>query len=165
MHIKFKKDFHAKKAKYFGAVNSILGKIGVINNAHLVLALMTTKCSPILQYNLEAISLTKEMLSHLSFVSNTIYSKIFKTFDKTIIAECQWHFGYLPLVYELDLKRMNFLHKLLLVDHSPAHLIMTLFGNDDLREICGKYNIDVEAGLTKRKRAVWDAFYLSINSS
>ena len=39
-------------------------------------------------YNLEAISLTKEMLSHLSFVSNAIYSKIFKTFDKTIIAEC-----------------------------------------------------------------------------
>ena len=85
---KLKYDFHAKKAKYFGAVNSILGKIGVINNDRLVLALMTTKCNPILQYNLEAISLTKEMLSHLSFVSNVIYSKIFKTFDKTVIAEC-----------------------------------------------------------------------------
>ena len=68
-------------------------------------------------------------------------------------------------MYELDLKRMNFLHKLLLVDHSPAHLMMTLFGNDDLRVICSKYNIDVEAGLTKRKRAVWDAFYLSLNGS
>ena len=81
------------------------------------------------------------------------------------MAECRWHFGYLPLVYELDLKRMNFLHKLLLVDHSPAHLMMTLFGNDDLRVIFSKYNIDVEAGLTKRKRAVWDAFYFSLNSS
>ena len=68
-------------------------------------------------------------------------------------------------MYELDLKRMNFLHKLLLVDHSPAHLMMTLFGNDDLRVICSKYNIDVEAGLTKRKRAVWDAFHFSLNSS
>ena len=64
-----------------------------------------------------------------------------------------------------DFKRMHFLHTFGLIDHSPAHLMMTLFGNDDLRVICSKYNIDVEAGLTKRKRAVWDSFYLSINSS
>ena len=30
---KLKYDFHVKKAKYVGAVNSIVGKIGVINNA------------------------------------------------------------------------------------------------------------------------------------
>ena len=53
---------------------------------------------------------------------------------------------------------MNFLHKLVLIDHIPAHLMMTLFGNDDLRVICSKYNIDVEAGLAKRRRAVLDAF-------
>ena len=41
--------FHIKKAKYFGAVNSVLRKIGTCNNAGLVLSLMASKCSPILQ--------------------------------------------------------------------------------------------------------------------
>ena len=35
-------------------------------------------------------------------------------------------------------------------------------GNDDLRLICIKYNTDIEDALAKRKRAVWDAFYLSL---
>ena len=51
-------DFHIKKAKYFGAINNILGKIGTCDNANLVLSLMTSKCSSILTYNLEALSLT-----------------------------------------------------------------------------------------------------------
>ena len=100
--------FHIKKAKYFGAVNSVLGKIGTCNNAGLVLSLMASKCSPILAYNLEAMSLPKSTLSQLCYVYSAIYSKLFKTFDKTIIAQCQLQFGYLPLVFELDLKSLNF---------------------------------------------------------
>jgi hypothetical protein len=157
---KLKYDFHAKKAKYFGAVNSVLGKIGVSNNASLVLSIMVTKCSPILQYNLEAITMSKESLSHLCFVSNAIYAKIFKTFDKSIIAECQWQFGHLPLSFELDLKRMNFLHKLLLVEHSPAHLMLKLVASDELPILCNKYGIQIDSGCTKRKEAVWNAFCL-----
>ena len=52
---KLKYDFHGRKAKYFGAVNTILGKIGNSNNAPLVLALLASKCTPILTYSLEAI--------------------------------------------------------------------------------------------------------------
>jgi len=38
-------DFRARKAKYFGAVNTILGKIGNNDNASLVLALLASKCT------------------------------------------------------------------------------------------------------------------------
>ena len=149
---KLKYDFHAKKAKYFGAVNSVLGNIGLINNnASLVLSLMMTKCSPILQYNLEAITLSDSSLSHLCFVSNTIYTKIFKTFDKRVIAECQWHFGHLPLSFDIDLKRMNFLHKLLSMEQSPAHLILKLVAGNDLTLLCNKYNIKIDASWFKRE--------------
>jgi len=159
---KLKYDFHAKKAKFFGAVNSVLGKIGISNNAKLVLLLMMTKCNPILHYNLEAISLSNEMLSNLCFVSNAVDCKIFKTFDKTIIAECQWHFGYLPLAFALDLKRMNFLHKLMLVQDSPAQLLLTLVAKEELSLLCNKYGINIDTGREKRKIAVWNAFHHSL---
>jgi hypothetical protein len=94
----------------------------------------------------------------LCFVSNAIYAKIFKTFDKSSIAECQWQFGHLPLSFELDLKRMNFLQKLMSVEHSPAHLKLKLVANDDLPILCNKYDIQIDSGYQKRKEAVWNAF-------
>ena len=36
-------NFRVRKAKYFGAVNNVLGKIGTCNNASLVLSLMASK--------------------------------------------------------------------------------------------------------------------------
>jgi len=156
--------FHIKKAKYFGAVNSVLGKIGTCNNAGLVLSLMASKCSPILAYNLEALSLPKSTLSHLCYVYSAIYSKLFKTFDKTIIAQCQLQFGYLPLVFELDLKRLNFLHKLSLTEDSPASLLFNLVAKDDLTKINKKYGIKNEDSLSERRQAIWDAFRSSLNA-
>ena len=104
----------------------------------------------------------KDSLSHLCFVSNAIYVKIFKTFDKTIIAECQWNFGHLPLSFELDLKRMNFLHKLSSIEQSPAHLMLKLVAENDLTLLCNKYDVKIVASCMKRKEAVWDAFKLSL---
>ena len=100
--------------------------------------------------------------SHLCFVYTAIYAKIFKTFDKTIIAEFQWHFGHLPLSFELDLKRMNFLHKLLSMEQSPAHLMLKLVAGNDLTLLCNKHNIKNDASWFKRKEAVWKAFSLSL---
>ena len=129
-----------------------MGKIDTCNNASLVLSLMSSKCSPILSYNLEAISLPKATLSHLCYVYSAIYSKIFKTFDKSIIAECQWQFGYLPLLFELDLKCMNFRYKMSLID-SPASLMLMLDAKDELTLLCTKYGIKNENGFTKRKQS------------
>ena len=144
----------------------MLGKIGTCNNAGLVLSLMASKCSPILAYNLEALSLPKSTLSHLCYVYSAIYSKLFKTFDKTIIAmsQCQLQFGYLPLVFELDLKRLNFLHKLSLTEESPASLLFNLVAKDDLTKINTKYGIKNEDSLSERRQAIWNAFRSSLNA-
>ena len=101
---KLKYDFHGRKAKYFGAVNAILGKIGNSNNAPLVLALLASKCTPILTYSLEAICLQKSALDNICYISNAIYSKGFKTFDKSIIEQCRWNFGYFAIVYGFGFK-------------------------------------------------------------
>ena len=158
--------FHIKKAKYFGAVSSVLGKIGTCNNAGLVLSLMASKCSPIPAYNLEVLSLPKSTLSHLCYVYSAMYSKLFKTFDKTIIAQCQLQFGYLPLVFGLDLKRLNFLHKLSLAEDycCTASLLFNLVAKDDLTKINKKYGIKNEDSLSERRQAIWDAFRSSLNA-
>jgi len=90
-----------------------------------------------------------------------------QTFDKSIIADSiidyrQWQFGYLPLLFELELKRMNFLYKMSLID-SPASLMLMLVAKDELTLLCTKYGIKNENGFTKRKQTIWDAFYLSLN--
>ena len=71
-------------------------------------------------------------------------------------------FGHLPLSFDIDLKRMNFLHKLLLMEQSPAHLMLKLIAGNDLTLLCNKYNIKIEASWFKRKEAVWGAFSLSL---
>jgi len=83
-----KYDCHAKKAKYCWAVHNILGKMNVGKRLSCFIStvMVTRVRSRILQYNVETISLSNEALSHTSFVSNAIYSKSFKTFDK--IADC-----------------------------------------------------------------------------
>jgi len=40
---------------------------------------------------------------------------------------------YLPLAYDFDVNRINFLHKLVLVDDSPIQLMMTLIANEELQ--------------------------------
>jgi hypothetical protein len=160
---KLKYDFHARKAKYFGAVNSILGKIGNNNNSTLVLSLLASKCTPILTYSLESICLQKSVLDNMCYVSNAIYSKIFKTFDKKIIEYCRWIFGYLPLAMDLDLKRLNFLFNLsegYNVNCSPATLLFYLIAQQDLINLCDKYNISMNrtCSFRDRRNAVWTVF-------
>ena len=89
-------DFHLTKAKYFGALNSLLGKIGTSSNIQVALSLTAAKCFPILTYGLEAITISKSQLSNMCFVYNAIFVKLFSTFDKLIIEQCQYHTGVLP---------------------------------------------------------------------
>ena len=66
-------DFHKAKAKYFGALNSILGKLGKSPPKSLVLSLAASNCSPILSFGSEACNLTKSQVANLAFVENSIY--------------------------------------------------------------------------------------------
>ena len=81
-------NFHKSKAKYFGALNSLLGKLGSSPSENLVLSLVDTNCSPILTYGLEACNISRAQLSNLSFVHNSVFVRTFKTFDKHVIDMC-----------------------------------------------------------------------------
>ena len=151
-------DFHKTKSKYFGALNSLLGKIGTKSKETLTLSLVTSKCFPILTYGLEAMRINKTQLSNLSYVYNAIFVKLFSTFKRDIIEQCQFYTGFLPLQYRYDLMRLNFLFTLNSNVVSPANTIFKLLGVEDLSLLCKKYGIHMNLGFPNRSRAVWQHF-------
>jgi hypothetical protein len=157
-------DFHVTKAKYFGALNNLLGKIGTSSALHVALSLTAAKCFPILTYGLEAINIKKSQLSNFCFVYNAIFVKLFSTFDKLIIAQCQYYTGVLPFQYRLDQMRINFLLSISTSVESPANILFNLFGNRDLEFLCEKYKIRVGSTQENRTYKIWTAFGNNINA-
>ena len=151
-------DFHLTKAKYFGALNSLLGKIGTSSNIQVALSLTAAKCFPILTYGLEAITISKSQLSNMCFVYNAIFVKLFSTFDKLIIEQCQYHTGVLPFQYRLDQMRINFLFSLSDSLSSPANVLFMLLGNHELEILCVKYKIKSDSTHSNRTYRIWTAF-------
>ena len=155
-------DFHVKKVKFFGAINSILGKIGT-SSLNVALSLTEAKCFPILTYGLEAINLTKSQIANLCFVFNTIFVKLFSTFDKSVIQQCQFYTGFLPLNYKLDMMRINFLIALRANCVSPACILFNLLGRQELDILCDNYSIAAVSTHTNRSYKIWSAFSESIS--
>ena len=66
-----------------------------------------------LLYGISAISLTGCELKSLSHVYDSMYCKIFRTYDSNIIANCQYYSGHLSFPILFELQRYIFLINLL----------------------------------------------------
>ena len=64
--------------------------------------MLKTKCLPVLLYGIEAVKLTNHEMSRLENAFDRAFMKIFGTFDKTTIRQCQLYLGVLQLCYEID---------------------------------------------------------------
>jgi len=62
-------NFHKAKAKFFGSLNSLLGKLGSAPPESLVLSLALSNCSPILMFGVKACNMTKSQIANLAFVN------------------------------------------------------------------------------------------------
>ena len=151
-------DFHPAKAKFFGSLNNILGKVGNISAIRVLLHLAYSKCSPILMYGLEAVGIDKKARDNLANVHNSIFAKLFGSFDKTIIEYCHYYTGYLTFADTLDLKRLQFLSKLFESTSSPAHYMFHWFGSNELDNLKLKHNLQKFSPSTCCKGALWLKF-------
>jgi len=52
--------------------------------------------------------LSNAQIERLNHPFSSIYSKLFVSFDKSVIMQCQFYTGQLPLKHFLDLKFLNF---------------------------------------------------------
>ena len=109
----FKCDHDDSKSKFYRSSNAILGRLGRSAPANVLLKLINTQGVPILLYGIPAVTLTEAELRNFSRAYNSIFSKIFETFDKNVIACCQYYSGYLCFNRIYDMHRYNFLDKLI----------------------------------------------------
>ena len=134
-------DFHPAKTKFFRSLNCILGKIGNNSAIPLILKIVSTNCNPSLLYGLEACPVTKRQMKSLSYPFNSVYMKLFKTFNANTIIQVQYYSGYLPLSYVLDLRKLNFYYDLCYVDSSPASVLFRWLGWEEIVKIQQHYSI------------------------
>src|SRR5467141_409812 len=134
-------DFHPAKNKFFRSLNGILGKIGNMSAIPLILKIVSTNCNPSLLYGLEACPVTKRQLKSLSYPFNSVFMKLFKTFNADIIRQVQFFSGYLPLSYVIDLRRLTFFHDLYYFDKSPAATLFYSMDMDEMMSLRNSYAI------------------------
>jgi hypothetical protein len=156
----FKCCFHEKKIKFYRSINGILGKLGSDPPISVTLSLVSSNCVPVLLYGLEALMLNKADINTLSYPYNSVFMKLFKSFNKNIIMLCQYYCGELPLEYLLHSRNLNFYSKLNMAESSPASVLYKWFGKREWDKIATdtKYNImptDFASGIAKK---IWTVF-------
>ena len=90
-------------------MNEILHKVG--SRETVAISLCNSYCVPMLLYAVEAMNLTKTEKLRLSSPFNRLFSKLFKSFDRSVVQQCQYYMSCLPLDYVIDLRHCNFLFK------------------------------------------------------
>ena len=88
--LKFSCDWHEAKCNFFKALNSILGILGQNPSIDVCLSLVNSVCVPLLTYGISAIPLSNSELASFSNAYNCIFFKLFKTYDKNTIKQCQF---------------------------------------------------------------------------
>jgi len=104
----FKCCFHLKKLKFYRSINGILGKLGNSPPISVILSLVSINCNRILLHGLEALKFTKSDISSLSHPYDSVYMKIFQSFNRKTVMQCQFYCGELPLEYLIDKRTLNF---------------------------------------------------------
>ena len=139
----FRCNFHTSKVKFFRSLNGILGRLGSQPQIALTLSLTSSFCHPILFYGLEALCLSKADISLLSYPYNSVFTKLFSSFDKTVLTLCQFYSGHLPFNYIVDLRTLQFYVGLSALSHAPANVLYKWFGEVERAVIATKYDVTI----------------------
>ena len=156
-------NLHNSKVKFFRSLNGILGKLGSNPNIATTLYLISTFCNPVLFYGLEALKLSKAEINQMAYPFNSVYMKLFTTFDNSIVTLCQFYAGYLPLSYMLDLRTFNFYLDLSVNICTPANLLYYWFGRDERDALALKYDIVDSMNSNSIKFMIYQSFIKSVN--
>jgi len=127
--INFASDFSVARRKFFTYFNTIYGWIGSKDSIPLLLTMLSTICTPTLLFGTEAaLEKNKKESKRLSYAYKyRAWSKIFQSYDKDTILLCQYYYGFIPLEYQIDLRRMGFLKSLVQTLNADFASIVFLF--------------------------------------
>ena len=137
----FRINFHDIKIKFFQSLNGVLGKLGSAPQVNITLSLVSSFCNPILLYGIEALHLKKADIASLTFPYNSVFTKLFSTFDKSVITLCQFYTYQLPLCYIIDARTLNFYSDLCSGTCYTSNCLFKWFGEAERKTIEARYNI------------------------
>ena len=123
---KFGCNLDKAKAKFYRSSNAILSKLGYQKNPAVALNLIASIALPSLLYGLETLTLNVSQKTSLSHPWNRTFMKIYSTFDKNVIKQCQYYGGFLPFLYVLDMRRIEFLIKLQSIENDTVNVAKML---------------------------------------
>ena len=161
---RFTTNLQCLRQKYFRALNGLLGKVGVKSSPLVLGSLVESYCVPVLLYSAESLAWTKSMLNSFENAYSQAFMKIFKTFDKNVVRQCQFFLNYLPLELKLVKKKINFLFQM----KNSNNLICKILSNNsgEYYEIYNKYfAFSPRQGkpILNLRRLLWTYFEAQIN--
>ena len=161
----FSCNMHEAKMKYFRSLNGILGKVGTDGALNVILSLVDAFATPVLLYGLESAGLKPSHIDKLNYPYRSIFVKLFSTFDKSVIEQCQFYTGYLPLKQSVHLKCLRFFKSLMFspVNSTPAGMLYEWFGSLEWQDVAMQYDILLSDSPFIMKRKIWSKFKMELN--
>ena len=129
-----------------------------------MLKLINAQAVPNLIYGISAATLTTQEIKSLSYAYNSVFTKMFNTFDKNVIYCCQFYSGYLCFNMLYDLHRYMFLRNLLRKTFIDKCSEIDKFDYRDYVALQNKYDFKDSDSEAKIKFKVWNVFALVLMS-
>ena len=92
-------NFQSMKQKFFRALNGIFGKVGLKTSPAVLCSLLNSFCTPILLYACESLDWNNKSIKSMENAYSQAFFKMFNTYDKHIIKQCQFYMGCLPMFF------------------------------------------------------------------
>lgn len=130
----------AKRA-FYTCLNSFFDQLGTDAHIDVLMKLIYSQAIPKLMYGTCAFKLSLADRKSLRFVYNSFYSKIFKSFDSNVIANCQYFCDFLSFDCLLDLNRIMFLKRLELAGRFDSKTSINFIENEEFILLLQKYKL------------------------
>jgi hypothetical protein len=159
----FKCDWVEPKNKYYRNCNVIFGRLGNSASTPVILKLVHSQGVQNLLYGISATTLSESEIKSFSHAYNSLFAKVYKTFDNKVINCCQYYSGYLCFDMLYELNRYLFLCKLLNRSHLDKQLEVDKSDYRDYLRLQAKYSFNVNDSPAAIKFKLWDKFKDKIN--
>ena len=146
------------KKKFFSSANAIVGKLGTKVANYVTLKLIYTNSIPALMYGTIATGLDRKDISELSRAYDSIYAKIFKSFNKDVILQCQYCSGFWPAEMFYKFHRFTFLDSLRRSGKISSKSVIDTPDCLEVKAIGKKYSICDEDSVNSIKYKFWRNF-------
>ena len=150
------------RQKYFRALNGIFGKVGTRASPMIILSLVDSFCVPLLSYGMAAFIPKLAMYNTLESAYTAAFAKIFRSYDKGVIRNCQSYSGSLPFCYKIDINRLQFYANLCKTDNISVRSLFGRWGKQEFSVLLSKYNLSANDSSSTWKNLIWTVFTNSV---